>query len=104
MSCKKALHHCDRSSKKLHQGRTWKRVQIQIVLLDTRRAAFCKRGRHQLYKAVIEKTGIPAYLIYHKKKNVENEEILISNGYMHMKIVMLFTIILSGIELAEYFL
>ncbi len=43
-------------------------------------------------------------LIYHKKKNVENEEILISNGYMHMKIVMLFTIILSGIELAEYFL
>ena len=42
-------------------------------------------------------------IIYIKKKDVQNEEILISNGYMHMKIVLFFTLILSGIELVEYF-
>ncbi len=42
-------------------------------------------------------------IIYKKKKYVQSEEVLISNGYMHMKIVLLFTLILSGIELVEYF-
>ena len=37
-------------------------------------------------------------MIYLKKKNVKKEEITIYNGYMHMKIVLLFTAIISGIQ------
>ena len=44
-------------------------------------------------------------IIYFKKKDVKHEEILTSNGYMHMKIVLYLTIIISGAQvLAQNFL
>ena len=33
-----------------------------------------------------------------KKKNTENEQITIDNGYMHMKIVLMLTLVLFGLQ------
>ena len=37
-------------------------------------------------------------MIYFRKKNVKEEEISIDNGYMHMKIVLIFTSIICGLQ------
>ncbi len=46
---------------------------------------------------------LSAVFIKYKKKDVKEEKISIDNGYMHMKIVLILTLALSGIELMQMF-
>lgn len=44
---------------------------------------------------------LSSIMIYIKKKNVKKEEILMSNAYMHMKIVLILTILISGVKILQ---
>lgn len=44
---------------------------------------------------------LSAIMIYIKKRNVAEEEISIDNGYMHMKIAFILTILVSGVQILQ---
>ena len=44
---------------------------------------------------------VSSIMIYFKKKSVTEEEISVDNGYMHMKIVLILTCILSVVQLLQ---
>ena len=44
---------------------------------------------------------LSSIMIYTKKKNVIKEEILMSNAYMHMKIVLILTILIGGVQILQ---
>ena len=44
---------------------------------------------------------LSSIIIYNKKKRINKEEISINNGYMHMKIVLLLTVLISGVQILQ---
>ena len=44
---------------------------------------------------------LSSLIIYTKKKKVKKEEVLISNAYMHMKIVIILTVFISAIQIMQ---
>ena len=44
---------------------------------------------------------LSAIIIYIKKKEIKEEKITINNGYMHMKIVLLLTLLISGVQILQ---
>ncbi len=44
---------------------------------------------------------LSAIAIYIKKKKVETEDITVNNGYIHMKIVLTLTLIISGVQFIQ---
>ena len=44
---------------------------------------------------------LSAVIIYIKKKNVKIEEISIDNGFMHMKIVFILTIVIGVVQFIQ---
>ena len=44
---------------------------------------------------------LSAVMIYIKKKNVKKEEITIDNGFMHMKIVFILTMVIGAVQFIQ---
>ena len=54
-----------------------------------------------MFIAMIISMILSGIMIYYKKKNIDEEKISIDNGYMHMKIVLILTIFISGVQILQ---